>query len=256
MAAKQKQGDGMDVKNNSYECLAKIMPKHPYWLQDPTNVLFLARVGDQAYGLAHEDSIERYLAVILPPIGEEYGTGCSNLAETPEVSIYNINLFLQKVMSEQPHPTEEALFVSPKDRCFLSDLFPLEEIQKSVLSQRLVHSMREHAHFMYEVVTQAQGMDSKRQRELVASIFRLLQRAIHLAQTGSYQVRVNSRLRALLMKNSQEDMPLDLLQSAYEHDNQALDAALEKSLLPKDPQFDVLFRIHYSIMRGFAFQEA
>ena len=228
---------------------------HLEWLEDRT--ILLAPTGSYAYGTNTEDSDRDYKGVCVPPIEyylgletlNEYnnsgGKNFKNTKDDVDVNIIHVNKFVKDAMQGVPNNIE-ILFVRQEDYLKVSP-----PGQKLIDNRHLFLSKLLQKRFGGYAFSQIQKLKNKKSKgsgrqdliekfsydvKFFGHAVRLLTSAIEILDTGDFSTyRPN---RQLLLDCRKGKYTFDeALEMVEEYDEQ-LKASLEKSHLPKKPDYE------------------
>lgn len=224
------------------------------WLDERT--IILAPTGSYAYGTNTEESDRDYKGVCIPPIDyylglesfNEYnnsgGKNFKNTKDDVDVNIIHINKFVKDAMQGVPNNIE-ILFVRPEDYIKVTPLgqklidnrhlFLSKQIQKKfggyAFSQLMKLKQKKSNGTGRQDLIQKHGYDTK----FAMHSARLLTSAIEILTTRDFSTYRSNRQELLDIRNGEYDF--NEIVAIIEYYDERLKIALEKSSLPKTPDY-------------------
>lgn len=236
------------------------------WLENRT--IILAPTGSYAYGTNIHTSDKDYKGVCIPPIEyylglesfNEYNTtGGKNFRNTKDdvdVSIIHINKFVKEAMQGVPNNIE-ILFCRPEDYLKVTPLGQmLIDHRHLFLSKKLEKKFGGYAHSQIQKLKNERLNGTGRQdliekfgynTKLFMHIIRLLTSAIEILETGDFSTYRPNRNLLLDCRNGKYSFA-EALEMIEMYDNH-LKEALEKSTLPKNPEYQAVNELLIEINR-------
>ncbi len=225
------------------------------WLEDRT--IILALTGSYAYGTNVETSDRDYKGVCIPPIDyylglnsfNEYNTsGGKNFKNTKDdvdVNIIHINKFVKDAMQGVPNNIE-ILFVREEDYLKVKDLGKiLIDNRHLFLSKQIKNKFGGYAYSQIQKLKNKKSNGTGRQdlfekygydSKFFSHAIRLLTSAIEILETGDFSTYRPNREFLIDCRNGKYDFNEAI--ALVEHYDDQLKVAVEKSELPKTPDYN------------------
>lgn len=237
----------------------KLVLNEPSWLQSRT--ILLGRVGSHAYGTATENSDLDFKGVCVPPL--EYflglqsfdgydktgGKNFKNKEEDIDVTVIHINKFVRDAMAGVPNNLE-LLFLDESDYLYVNEFGrELISMRSHFLSKQIMKKFGGYAKSQVQKMQQFKSNGAARS-ELVEQYgydtkfymhtVRLLKMAIEILTTRRLTVKRQEAEFLIALRNGYHS-----LGDALEHIEvleEGLREAYEESLLPEQPNYDLINR--------------
>lgn len=207
------------------------------------NIVYFCLAGSRAYGLDRPDSDWDLRGVYIAPTEELFGLNpppdeLEEKRPPREVKIFELGKFCHLAAKANPNILE--LLWAPQSSV-MGIFEPFIKNRKAFLSKKIAVTYRGYAESQFLKMKQDINQKGEIRWKHPAHLLRLMSAgAIALDFGNTVPVKVGAFRRSLLMQILAGELSFDKVMKHYEDSVGAFDAALKRSKLPEEPDWDTI----------------